>query len=66
MSDILSFFGIYPDEIERVDEICQDTLEHLGASDEEIDNVYDEARGDFFNADRLQIPCLKQVNQYIL
>lgn len=51
MSNKLGYFGIYPDEVERVDEICQDILEHLGASDDEISDVYDEARGNFYNAD---------------
>ena len=51
MSDTLSYFGIYPNEIERVDEICQDVLEHLGASDDEIDRVYSEAHGNFYNVD---------------
>lgn len=51
MSDTLSYFGIYPDEIERADEICQDVLEHLGVSDNEIDRMYSEAYDDFYSAD---------------
>lgn len=51
MSDILSFFSIYPDEIERADEICQDVLERLGASDREIDRVYSKTYDNFISAD---------------
>ena len=51
MSDILSYFRIYPDEIKRADEICQDVLEHLGASNSEIDRVYSEAYDNFYSAD---------------
>ena len=40
--NVCSFFGIYPNEIERVSDICSDTLESAGFSNGEIDDVYNE------------------------
>ena len=42
-----NFFGIYPDEIERASDICTETLEHMGLSNNEIDELYDEMYDEF-------------------
>lgn len=45
----LSFFGIYPDEVERVNEICQDILNHAHATDREVNDLYDMIYNMFYN-----------------
>ena len=45
----LNFFGIYPDSIERADEICQKVLEHANFNDNEINELYDGIYDEFYN-----------------
>ena len=44
-----NFFGIYPDEIERASDICTETLEHMGLSNNEIDELYDNMHEEFYS-----------------
>lgn len=48
---ILNYFGIYEGSIERADEVCTDTLKNFGASDSEIDEVYEGAYYTFYSSD---------------
>lgn len=41
-SNIMSFLDIYPEKIEKADIMCMQTLEMMGVSDEEIDELYDD------------------------
>ena len=45
----LSFFGIYPDSIERADKICQKILKHANFNDNEISELYDGIYDEFYN-----------------
>ena len=38
----MRFFDIYPEKIEKADIMCMQTLEMMGVSDEEIDDLYDD------------------------
>lgn len=39
-SNIMKFLDIYPEKIEKADMVCMKTLESMGVSDEEIDDLY--------------------------
>ena len=41
-SNIMRFLDIYPEKIEKADMMCMETLEMMGVSDEEIDELYDD------------------------
>ena len=41
-SNIMRFLDIYPKKIEKADMMCMQTLEMMGVSDEEIDELYDD------------------------
>lgn len=41
-SNIMRFLGIYPEKIEKADIMCMQTLEMIGVSDEEINELYDD------------------------
>ena len=41
-SNIMRFLDIYPEKIEKADIACMETLEMMGVSDEEIDELYDD------------------------
>ena len=41
-SNIMKFLDIYPEKIEKADMACMQTLEMMGISDDEIDELYDD------------------------
>lgn len=41
-SNIMRFLDIYPEKIEKADMMCMETLEMMGISDDEIDELYDD------------------------
>lgn len=41
-SNIMRFLDIYPEKIEKADIMCMQTLEMMGISDDEIDELYDD------------------------
>lgn len=45
--NVLNFFGIYEDALERADEYCQDVLTNAGLENK-IDSVFDEAYDRFY------------------